>query len=443
MSNLAPQPDSPPEGLASLWHHGEELKRFCASVAEANALLQQCAALISDMLGEVLTFLSRGNWREASAKLLRSGLDLTHSEYGFIGVVVEQGTLRILAHEGVVWHQATNREFYERAIKTYQEVGYLEFTSLDNLFGRVITTGQTVLSNDVERDSRSRGSLPPGHPPLRQFLGVPTCHQGEVVGMIAVANRNGGYSEKEQQQLELLAKVIGPLYESYGRHLREVALESQLRHSQERLLTVLEERESQAQQLHDNILQSVYSIGLSFDQISHIACENGWPISSEINDLISDLNRVIREVRDHILGGGMVKERPTIRGQLILLAERMKGIQGLSFTIDVNPEIAKRLSVEEVYQVMFIVQEAISNMCRHARATEGRIVLSSQDQGVRLAVSDNGTGFSIGRGKPRGLGLTSMRKRAQTLGGKMRVTSQPGAGTEVVVEFPLKGKLKM
>lgn len=172
-----------------------------------------------------------GRWREASGIFLRGALEQTASEYGFVGAVVEGPVLRILAHEGIVWDRNINREFYEQALQTYREQGYLEFTNFDNLFGRVITSGQAVIANDPRTDPRS-GGIPPGHPPLRHFLGVPMLWGTEVVGMIGVANRAGGYTAVEQQALQVLAQMAGVLYDSYRRQQREASLEEQLRQSQ-------------------------------------------------------------------------------------------------------------------------------------------------------------------------------------------------------------------
>jgi GAF domain-containing protein/AmiR/NasT family two-component response regulator len=171
------------------------------------------------------TFLERGNYQEASTLILRSALQQTASEYGFAGVVVEGPVLRILAHEGIIWDSAINREFYESAVRTYHEVGYLEFTNFENLFGKAITSHQAVLSNEAASDPRSGGRLPPGHPALRHFLGVPILRETEVVGIIGVANRPGGYTGKEQEKIEVLSQAAGVLYDSYRRELRETQLD--------------------------------------------------------------------------------------------------------------------------------------------------------------------------------------------------------------------------
>ncbi len=115
------------------------------------------------------------------------------------------------------------RAFYEQAVRDYKKLEYLEFASLDNLFGRVVTEARVVLSNSPHTDPRC-GGLPPGHPPLKQFLGVPISRRGEVVGMIAIANRPDGYTAAEQNKIEILCSATGVLHDSYRRHERERVL---------------------------------------------------------------------------------------------------------------------------------------------------------------------------------------------------------------------------
>ncbi len=177
-------------------------------------------------------YLETGNWREASARILRSALQITESQYGFVGVVVEGPVLRILAHEGIVWDTTVNRALYEQALRTYQEVGYLEFPNFDNLFGRVITSGQVVLANDPATHPHS-GGVPPGHPPLRHFLGVPIRRGTEVVGMIAVANRPAGYTGIEEEKIRTLTQAAGVLYENYRQREHEAALEAEQKRADE------------------------------------------------------------------------------------------------------------------------------------------------------------------------------------------------------------------
>ncbi len=194
--------------------------------------LQVKAAQLIAITDSMFVFLESGNWREASSVLLHEALVQTESVYGFIGVVGAGPVLRILAHEGLVWDSTINREFYEEALRTYQEDGYLEFKDFQNLFGAVITDGKPVIANEPGKDPRS-GGIPPGHPPLHAFLGVPIFREREVVGLIGVANRSGGYSGHEQDQIQILSRAAGVLYDSYRRMEREAKLEAERKLAEE------------------------------------------------------------------------------------------------------------------------------------------------------------------------------------------------------------------
>ncbi|MBA3352380.1 MAG: PAS domain S-box protein, partial [Blastocatellia bacterium] len=105
---------------------------------ESLATQTEMLTTVTEALAE---YVERGNWRTAMGRLLRTAVAETKSEYGFVGVVVGT-TLRVLAHEGIVWDEVVNRDFYDQAMRSYEELGYLEFPSFNNLFGRAVTTGR-------------------------------------------------------------------------------------------------------------------------------------------------------------------------------------------------------------------------------------------------------------------------------------------------------------
>ena len=139
--------------------------------------------------------------RAALGTLLQPLLDFTGGEFGFIGEVLADGNgrpyLQVISLTNIAWDEVT-RGLYAR-----HEVQGLTFSNLNSLFGAVITGGEPVISNDPARDPR-RGGLPPGHPPLRAFLGLPLKHGAEVVGVIGLANRPGGFDSATVAGLEPL-----------------------------------------------------------------------------------------------------------------------------------------------------------------------------------------------------------------------------------------------
>jgi two-component system NtrC family sensor kinase len=175
------------------------------SGSESAALLQKTeepsqierALLASNQLLQALTEVQTGfiHGRPISQlfdTLLSILLRLTASEYGFIGEVRRsaegQPYLKTHAISNVAWTQEL-REFYAR-----EAPRGLEFHNLKTLFGSVITTGEPVVSNSPSTDQR-RAGIPEGHPPLRAFLGLPFHANQEMIGMVGVANRPGGYDE--------------------------------------------------------------------------------------------------------------------------------------------------------------------------------------------------------------------------------------------------------
>jgi PAS domain S-box-containing protein len=194
--------------------------------------LQMITEQLRTVSSAMTEFLGTGNWNDASRILLRGALTQTQSQYGFVGVFVEN-ELRILAHDNTVIDQETDQGFYQAAVEAYQTLGYLPIPDLDNLFGRVITSGEAIVSNKPASDPQAAGELPLRHPALKSFLGVPIRKEAAVVGMIAVANRPGGYSVVEQQKMEALVNAVGVLYDSYRRFVQEQSLLEQKRRAQE------------------------------------------------------------------------------------------------------------------------------------------------------------------------------------------------------------------
>jgi PAS domain S-box-containing protein len=139
------------------------------------------------------------NKRSLFTKMLNEVLELTGSEYGFIGEIVIRDNAPILktfAITNISWDEESTALY-----KKYQERG-MEFTNLDTLFGYTIRTGEVVISNDPTNDTR-KGGLPKGHPSLKTYLGIPVKNKNDLmIGMIGIANKPGGYSEKDLNFLE-------------------------------------------------------------------------------------------------------------------------------------------------------------------------------------------------------------------------------------------------
>ncbi len=149
--------------------------------------------------------------REVFGHLLDTLLNVTESGYGFVGEVERDADgvprLRTRAITNIAWNAETHA-FYDR----YEAEG-LVFTHLETLFGRVLTSGERLISNDPATDPR-RGGLPAGHPPMQCFLGLPVKAGEVLVGMIGLANRPGGYDDELATQLKPLIATGAQLIEA-------------------------------------------------------------------------------------------------------------------------------------------------------------------------------------------------------------------------------------
>lgn len=163
--------------------------------------------------------------------LLKNLLSLTKSEYGFIGEILYNPTgepyLKTKAITNIAWNDDT-REFYKK-----NAPDGMEFTNTKTLFGQVMMTGKPVISNDPSKDGR-RSGLPPGHPPLIYFLGLPFYHKKKLVGMAGIANRPGGYKEDLVEYLQPLLTTCANIIEAYRNENQRKKADDKMERSEEK-----------------------------------------------------------------------------------------------------------------------------------------------------------------------------------------------------------------
>ncbi|CAI5532258.1 unnamed protein product [Closterium sp. Naga37s-1] len=140
--------------------------------------------------------------------LLSALLEVTESMFGFISsaLLKADGTpyLKTHAMTNVAWSKELRAWYAANSHKG------LVFTNLNTLHGTVVLTGQQVLTNDARNDPRSRG-VPPGHPPIDKFMGIPLYTGTELIGVFAVANRAAGYDEQLVKEIEPLTMTIAQM----------------------------------------------------------------------------------------------------------------------------------------------------------------------------------------------------------------------------------------
>jgi signal transduction histidine kinase len=267
-------------------------------------------------------------------------------------------------------------------------------------------------------------------------LRLPLLYQGEPVGELLLAPRTGQerFSAADRRLLSDLARQAGVAAHA-------VRLTADLQRSRERLVTAREEeRRRLRRDLHDGLGPALSSVMLKLGAARRLL-PSGSPADDLIVEVRDDMRATVADVR------GLVYDlRPPALDQLGLVlaiddyAEQCasEDEDGMRITVDAPKQVPPLPAAVEV-AAYYIAREAITNTARHARARSCRVLLALQDGPerveLRLEITDDGVGLSDER--HLGVGLSSMRERAEELGGKFSVESPPEGGTRVVARLPV------
>jgi signal transduction histidine kinase len=295
--------------------------------------------------------------------------------------------------------------------------------------GLIIRENSSFRIPDINSDARRYG-FPPHHPPMTSFLGVPVTVKGRSVGNLYLTNKHDAVEFTEADQ---------GIVESFARHAA-IAIENARLHEQVHRLAIVDERERIGKDLHDGIIQSIYAVGLSLEDVPELIAEDPDEVVQRVERAIETLHLTIRDIRNFILGlrpellGGT-----TLAGGLAALVEDFRHNSIVDLELEVG---AVRMEPPEAVtiHVLGIVNEALSNVARHSGASRAWIDVVGDERGLTVAVRDNGRGFDPAAGAALGhQGLRNMRSRAAGIGGIMEIRSAPEDGTEIRVRLEMDG----
>jgi two-component system sensor histidine kinase UhpB len=213
--------------------------------------------------------------------------------------------------------------------------------------------------------------------------------------------------------------------------------------SQQLITLQEEERKNLARDLHDEFGQCLTTIKVDATVILN-AAEKKYPEIQDSARAIVDLSKHLME----LVGGLLQRLRPGILDMLGLVSALQDLVaiwksrnEGIVCRLNIDDAFAEPASEAVQVTVYRMVQECLTNISRHAKATEVEIALSSRDGSnalptISIQVRDNGAGFDPQ--KMEGFGLAGMRERVEGLGGQLAIHSAPGKGTDIIASIPLK-----
>ena len=346
-------------------------------------------------------------------RLVHAARDLVDARYAALGTPDDDGGFDRFITAGM-----TDEEI--------ESMGPLPRTH--GLLGAMLTDPTPCRTEDITEDPRFRGWWPATHPLMRSFLGVPIVFKGDVIGAFYVTDKTTGpaFSEADEEMVGLLAAHAAVLME----HARFF--------SESRELSVLDERNRLARDLHDAMTQTLFSLRLTLETAASslpadptAAAAHVQQASALVESTFGELRTLIFELRPPALDADGLAE--TVRKHLDVVGRA----HGLAVQLTTRTDRRLPAAVDEA--IYRIVQEAVTNVVRHARATTVEVRLVVDDRLATVEIADDGIGFDPAARtiRARHLGLTSMRERAQAAGGRWTIESSPGAGTVVRVEVPV------
>lgn len=374
---------------------------------DATSLLHEVSAAV----GAITRHLSVHQVLEV---IVSSARRLVGADYAAIGIPDDEGGFAEFITDGIGEEQRL-------------EIGPLP--RQHGMLAAILAESEPIRLDDLRRDPRFQW-WPKAHPTMAALLGVPIRDCGpnlgaggeciRTIGIVVLTNDLGkpGFSESDTELIELLASHAA------------IAITNARLYERSRELTVVEERNRLARELHDAVMQRLFSLRLSARAARKLVPIDPEAAAHRLDEVetlaaeaIAELRAVIVELRPADLDAhGLVE---TLRRHVTLL-DRLHDTE-VTFELRSPVDLSRDGEVE----VLRLVQEALSNAFRHARARHVAVTVESE----RITIADDGAGFDADEAATRGLGLLSMRERAKALGGDLDLKTAPGEGTTVTLEL--------
>ncbi len=386
--------------------------------------------------------------------MLANFLKITDSEYGFIDELFynDDGTMYLEARSitNIAWDDAS-RALYAKLVS-----GEIKFDNLKSLFGEVMVTGKPVISLDAPTDPRRTG-IPPGHPALTTFLGLPLYAAGEFVGVIGLAN-GSAFDEALIERLEPLTRICAIIMRSLKIDRRRAEAIAELETRTAELELSNEELETFAYVASHDLQTPLRSItgflqllresyAGELDERAHKWIDRVVQATDRMHLLIGDLLAYSRVGSRpiHLVPVPMDEVVDDILESLSVVVKE----SGAEIVCDPLPIVAG-----DMVQLQQLMQNLVGNALKYRgdRTPQVRVSAQRSDGGWTLSVADNGIGIASRHQEQvfevfkrlhtqsayagTGIGLAICRRVVQRLGGRIWLESEEGVGTTFHFTLP-------
>lgn len=406
-------------------------------------------------------FIQHGAGQQLFDQLLLALLDITDSQYGFLGEVLSDVNGKPYLRTFSIASK-DNDAAIEKYFQAHAPAG-LEFTNMDTLFGHVITTKRPLITNTPFSHPAS-GGIPKGHPALNNFFGIPILLEGKIIAMAGLANSPNGYDEAIYQLLSPLLASYGTLIQGAQKEEDRQRLEHRLGHAR-KMETVGHITGGVAHDFNNIFAALMNNLELIIDDPDHqdtmlrvTQCLKAASSGSRmINQLLSYTRQQAINTDKHnlsLLTQKTLSESRALLGNKISLEFDAGVCQSVELTIDqrLYRSALKNLIINAIEAIPLEGRILVSLKCKHIPAHidhDGSelagghyFIVSVRDTGKGMDFDTSQNAFDpffttkdVGQGS--GLGLSMTYGFAKQYGGKVSLISEPHKGTTASIYLPL------
>lgn len=348
-------------------------------------------------------------------KVVDQAKNLVAAQYGAVSVIDDQGRIQTFITSGITPEQ--------REAIGPPPVGH-------GLLGVVLHDGQRLRLPDITTDPRSYG-FPAHHPPMHSLLAVPIVCKGPFRGNLYVSEKIGAreFTKDDEDTIERFAVQAA------------IAIDNAHLHAQVADLAVAQERVRIAHEMHDGLAQVLGYVNTKVQAAdAYLKRGKTEEASTQLRELANAAREAYTDVRESIVDlRTMPGPNRSFADVLQEYLERWQEMSGIKVAMTLDRDLKLKPAVE--LQLVRVVQESLTNVRKHAKASTASVDIRRDGAKAVATIADDGVGFNLlarTRGEFPRFGLTTMRERAESVGGSLTIDSTPGQGTTVRFELPFE-----
>lgn len=287
------------------------------------------------------------------------------------------------------------------------------------ILGLIIDGDRPVRLDDLEQHP-DRFGFPPGHPPMRSFLGVPIRIRERTFGDLYLTEKQGGgsFTDADEELIVGLAAAAG------------VAIENARLHERIGRLALAEDRARIGRDLHDTVIQRLFATGLALQGALVLGETDRAELTGRVTAAIDDLDLTVKHIRSVIFGlEASRRGSDSVRDRVLALCQESAGPLGYTPRVAFEGAVDSLVPEAVEPELLATLREALANAARHAAAKNVDVLVRAGTETIELTVRDDGVGGAAAR--EGGRGLRNLSTRASRLGGSCTITSSPDEGTEL------------